>query len=388
MSRRYYYLAGYSGACRGLNTSPAGNTKMEYIIRCFETMGLYLHVFSSAETKTKRFCRPKTEYYEHYQVKYVASFLSGIHVLNRLAKAYNRWQVLSFLRRRKQDDVVIIYHNTPYLRLINKLQASRKFKLIYEVEEIYSLVRDSAEATVRHETESVGQADGFICVTKQLNDMVNPSGKPYAVACGSYTTYPKLADRFDDARIHCVYAGTLDTVKGGALAAVTAAEHLDSRFRIHILGFGNEAQLNALQEKIQDVSTKSDCVVTYDGCLSGTEYIAFLQQCHIGLSTQKPDGAFNQTSFPSKIMVYLANGLNVVSIYTDAIASFDGSDVMDFYHHDDPQELAAAIVRSAEHLQDQRAVVEKLDALFVRDLRALLTDISNHGKEEGKRNHG
>lgn len=376
MSHRYYYLADYSGACRDLNASPAGNTKMKYIIRCFETMGLYLHVFSSAETKTKRFCRPKAENYEHYQVKYVTSFLTGIHVLNRLAKAYNRRQVLSFLRHRKQDDVVIIYHNTPYLRLINKLQASRKFKLVYEVEEIYSLVRDSMEETVRFEIETVSKADGFICVTKQLNDVVNPSGKPYAVACGSYMTYPKLADRFDDSLIHCVYAGTLDPRKGGAAAAV-AARYLDNRFRMHILGFGNEEQLRYLQETIKESTSQNGCVVTYDGCLSGDDYLSFLQKCHIGLSPQNPDASFNGTSFPSKIMVYLANGLNVVSIYTDAIASFDDSDVMDFYHHDDPQELAAAIVRSAEHLQDQRAVVEKLDALFVRDLRALLTDISN-----------
>lgn len=382
MEYNYYYLAHYSERCPDLNISPAGNTKMAYIIGCFEKMGLYLNVFSTAETKTKRFCHPKTEYYESHQVKYVASFLTGIHFLNRLAKAYHRRQILSFLKKRTEKDVVIVYHNIPYMKLINQIGLSRKFKLIYEVEEIYSLVQGNQPDRVRYETETAACADGLICVTEKLNGIINQGKKPYAVACGSYKTCSKLADRFDDGRIHCVYAGTLDMTKGGSAAAVAAAEHLNENYRIHILGFGSDAQIDCLNEKIKDVSAKTDCVVTYDGCLSGDAYLSFLQQCHIGLSTQRPDGAFNNTSFPSKIMVYLANGLNVVSIHTDAIASFEGSDVIDFYRKDDPEEIAAAIKRSAEHLQDQRVVVERLDQEFVCRLRALLEDVTNNGKGE------
>lgn len=382
MEYNYYYLAHYSDRCPDLNISPAGNTKMAYIIGCFEKMGLYLNVFSTAETKTKRFCHPKAEYYKGYQVKYVASFLTGVHLLNRLAKAFHRRQILSFLKKRKENDVVIIYHNIPYMKLINQIGASRKFKLIYEVEEIYSLVQSNQQDKVRTETETVGRADGLICVTEKLNEIINKSKKPYAVAYGSYKTYPKLAERFDDRYVHCVYAGTLDLTKGGAAAAVAAAEHLDENYRIHILGFGNEEQLHYLSEKIKDVSTKTDCIVTYDGCLSGDAYLSFLQQCHIGLSTQRLDGAFNDTSFPSKIMVYLANGLNVVSIYTDVIASFEGSDVIDFYRQDDPKEIATAIIHSAKHLQDQRTVVERLDKEFVLHLRTLLANVTNSGKGE------
>lgn len=377
MNYNFYYLAQYAEIPQDLNISPAGNTKMAYIIQCYKKLGLYLKVFSTAETKTKRFCHPSKEYYEDYQVEYVASFLTGNHFLNRLAKAFHRFQIMSFLKKRKANDVVLIYHNMPYMKLINKIQSSRKFKLIYEVEELYSLVCGNQQEAVQYEINTVGNSDGLICVTEKLNEIINKDRKPYAVACGSYTTYPLIADRFDDNIVHCVYAGTLDTTKGGAFTAVAAAEFLDEGYHIHVLGFGNDEQVKFLTQKIEEISSKTSCIVTYDGCLSGNEYNIFLQQCHIGLSTQRPEGAFNDTSFPSKIMVYLANGLNVVSIYTDVIGSFDGSDVIDFYHHDNPKEIANAIINSSKHLQDQRKVVEHLDESFICQLRTLITDVTN-----------
>lgn len=375
MKTRYYYLANYGGPYLNLNISPAGNTKMEYIISCFKKMGRYLRVVSTAETKNKGICLPKAIRNDDFQIKFFLSFLSGNYFLNRLAKMLNRMQVYIFLLTRKKDDVVLVYHNMPYLRLINKIQLHRSFKMIYEVEEIYSYVSNKSKEEAEFEIESLKKADGYIFVTKGLNDIVNKSNKPYVVASGSYKTNDILAHKYNDGFVHCVYAGTLDPRKGGATATVAAAEFLPGNYKVHILGFGTDEQISYLNEMIKEVSAKTKCVVSYDGCLAGEEYLSFLQQCHIGLSTQKPDAEFNATSFPSKIMVYLSNGLNVVSIYTDVIASFSGSEFIDFYYEDVPKEIAKAIIRSSETIKDGREIVNNLDKIFVKELTIFLEKI-------------
>ena len=47
--------------------------------------------------------------------------------------------------------------------------------------------------------------------------------------------------------------------------------------------------------------------------------LKFIQKCQIGLCTQNIDAAFNTTSFPSKILSYMSNGLEVVGVNIAAI---------------------------------------------------------------------
>ena len=98
--------------------------------------------------------------------------------------------------------------------------------------------------------------------------------------------------------------------------------------------------------------------------LSGEDYIRFIQSCDIGLSTQNPDAAFNATSFPSKILSYMANGLRVVSIRIPAIErSAVGNEVM-FYNEQTPEvELGG---------RDSKAVIEQLDLKFKEELARLI----------------
>ncbi len=64
------------------------------------------------------------------------------------------------------------------------------------------------------------------------------------------------------------------------------------------------------------IAAKTKCKITYDGAFYVKKYYEFLQKCHIGLSTQNPYEPFNNSSFPSKVLVYMANGLRVVSVYS------------------------------------------------------------------------
>ena len=70
-------------------------------------------------------------------------------------------------------------------------------------------------------------ADAFLFPTEALSKEVNLSQKPYVIVHGSYSVQPLIKEKFNDRKIHCVYAGTFDMVKGGVLNAIAAAEYLD-----------------------------------------------------------------------------------------------------------------------------------------------------------------
>ena len=182
-----------------------------------------------------------------------------------------------------------------------KYLKKHKKPFILEVEEIYSDVMAKKKKQNREKEDFMfSAASSYIFSTELLNREINSGNKPYVVCNGTYNTTQKLVEEkiFDDKdKIHCVYAGTFDPRKGGAAAAVAAAKFLPSDYHIHILGFGNDAETKAMKDLTSEISKKSIATVTYDGLLSGEEYIRFIQSCDIGLSTQNPDAAFNATSF-------------------------------------------------------------------------------------------
>ena len=129
-----------------------------------------------------------------------------------------------------------------------------------------------------------------------------------------------------------------------------------------------------MKQVIKDVSGKTKATVTYDGLLSGEDYIRFIQSCQIGLSTQNPDADFNATSFPSKILSYMANGLRVVSIRIPAIETSAVGNDMYYYDKQTPEEIAKAIA-NIDLLDDYagRDLILKLDKQFRQEIKEILT---------------
>ena len=142
------------------------------------------------------------------------------------------------------------------------------------------------------------------------------------------------------------------------------------------MGFGSEEDKQNLLKTIEDVSKKTECTVTYDGLKSGEEYIRFIQSCDIGLSTQNPDAAFNATSFPSKILSYMANGLRVVSIRIPAIESSAIGDYMYYYDRQTPEAIAKAIMQvDLNDGYNGREIISKLDKKFTKEIAELINEV-------------
>ena len=285
----------------------------------------------------------------------------------------------------QKNETVLVYHSLGYAGMVALLKKCKGFQLILEVEEIYADVNGRAEDRKKEYTV-FSAADGFLFPTQLLNDRINTRNKPWAVAHGSYQAKPDLGcDVFAEdpckdgkRKIHCVYAGTFDPRKGGTMAAA-AAEFLPEQYHVHILGFGTKEQTEQITALINRISSVSRCMVTYDGLLSGEDYIKFLQSCDIGLSTQNPDASFNETSFPSKILSYLANGLQVVTTRIPAVEASAIGRHVHYYDRQTPESIAEAILQvDPDTGSGGRKIVEKLDTKFKEELRELIERAYTH----------
>ena len=357
--------------------NPAAFTKSSYIFECFQALGYKVDILSASGVVGKKGAKGrKRTIGDGMSLRTLTSFGRGSRLKNAITRIpfmVNMFFKLLFFV--KKGDMLWVYHSLPLMKYVKFLKKVKKFKLISEVEEIYGDVLKS-QKTINRELDYFKCADAYIFCTGLLSKPANPLGKPEAVSHGSYKVIPEMSGSFEDDKIHVVYAGTLCTEKGGVYSAVSSGLFLDSRYHLHILGSGTDSEVKRVKALIKSVSEKSECKVTYDGAFYGKKYYEFLQKCHIGLSTQNPYEPFNNSSFPSKVLVYMANGLRVVSVRIPAIEQSAVGEYMCFYDNPDPEKIAGTIKSvDLNSGYDGRKIIERIHEDFLEDLKVLLDSI-------------
>lgn len=372
--KKIFYLGYYNLPDSGTNFVLSSVNKMNYICEALENNGYNTEIVSASGAVEKKFCKSKKV---KLTDKTTLKLFSSLPRLNRIVSVIDRVILkiklfLYMIKNTNKDSTVMVYHSLGYMSLVKRLKKLKGFKLIIEAEEIYGDVIGN-EKTSQKEYEFFKIADGFIFPTELLSEKVNTEKKPEVIIYGTYHIEKEMPKIFSDGKIHCVYAGTLDPRKGGA-AAVEAALFLNGDYHIHILGFGNEKEKAEMLNIIDDISKKTEAKITYDGLLSGDEFTSFIQSCDIGFSTQSPDAAFNSTSFPSKILTYMVNGLRVVSIRIPAIEKSAVGKFMYYYDEQTPENIAKAI-KSIDFSEeyDSRKAIGVLDKDFICDLKKMLS---------------
>lgn len=358
----------------GRNYVLAATTKIDYIAKAIKEIGEDVEVISASTISSKGNFAKRTEILGGgIKLKLFRAYKWGNVFQKIWATIYSQCSVFFYLLFNvKKDEKIITYHSLSYMHAIKFAKAIKKFKLILEVEEIYGDVKN-CKKTINKELNFFKKADAYIFPTELLNSKINVKNKPYAINHGTYNVEKQIANKFDDGKIHCVYAGTFDVRKGGALFAIKSAKFLSEKYHLHVLGFGNNDDTNLVKKTIEEVNSSGKCTVTFDGLKSGEEYIKFIQSCHIGLSTQNPNAKFNDTSFPSKVLSYMANGLRVVSIKIKALETSAVNELLYYYNEDNPEEIAKAI-QSVNVLDnyDSRAKISELNKQFKQDIKKLL----------------
>lgn len=384
--KKIYYIGYYSdpSGSSKRKTAPAADTKMDYIISSLKKVGYDVEVLSFCVDDDRKSVFEKKSGYEikknGTRVVFFTNYTSKFRILRVIGRALSWIKIRKYLCKKclGNESKVVIYHSLPLLKVIDLFDKKKK-RFILEMEEIYADVIGKTKLR-KKEIAAAHKANGYIFPTKMLNSEINNKNKPFVIIHGTYQVemdrkcgiINKNLQTDEDKIIHCVYAGTLDPRKGGAVAAA-AAEFLPENYHVHILGFGSEQEIQNMKDRILNITSRAKAKVTYDGLLYGEDYIRFIQSCDIGLSTQNPDAAFNATSFPSKILSYMANGLRVVSIRIPAIEQSAVGDALFYYDRQTPEEIAKAIL--AVNLtadDDPRKTISVLSDRFEREIRKLL----------------
>ncbi len=355
--------------------SLAAKNKMDYICTALDKIGYKVLIVSPSRTKNRNFYPGKrAEINTNSELKLFPTFPWGNKLQKFLSLITGDIMLLwHLLTQTKRNENILVYHSLQLRNVVRLAKKIKGFKVILEVEEIYQDVVNCSNYVMKNEYKNIEDADKYLFPTELLHKKVNPTNKPFSIIYGTYKVEEDRKSRFEDTKTHVVYAGTFDTRKGGAISAISAAEYLTENYHMHIIGFGTVEQIENIKEKIAEVSKNSKAKITYDGLLKGEEYILFIQKCNIGLSTQIPGEKYNETSFPSKILSYMANGLRVVSVRIKAIEmSAIGSGV--YYYNEQNAELIAKTILSIDinEQYDSRDLVIELDEEFVHNLKELL----------------
>jgi glycosyltransferase involved in cell wall biosynthesis len=375
--KKIFYMAYYNStnSSERRNAVLSSVNKMNYICEAIENNGYNTEIVSASGATEKKFCKSKKV---KLTDKTTLKLFSSLPRLNRIVSVIDRVILktklfLYMIKNTNKDSIVMVYHSLGYMSLVKRLKKLKGFKLIIEAEEIYGDVIGD-EKTSQKEYEFFKIADAFIFPTEFLSEKVNTEKNPEVIIYGTYHIEKELPKLFSDGKIHCVYAGTLDPRKGGAIASAESALFLNENYHIHILGFGNEKEKAEMLNTIDSISKKSKAKITYDGLLSGEEYIKFIQSCDIGLSTQNPNGKYNDTSFPSKILSYMANGLRVVSVRIPVVEESGIGKCVYYYDEQTPENIAKAI-KSIDFSEeyDSRKAIGMLDKDFICDLKKMLS---------------
>lgn len=370
------YVVYYETDKNPRHISLAGTTMMEYVAKTINNAGYNLTMFSAAQSKNgEAIDRTIEKIDDKTEIVFTPCFKRYKNVVMRFVQKKRREKSLykeldSVI---ENGDTVVVYHALGLIAPLEKLQKKKRFKLVLQVCEIYSDVTGNTKMRDK-EISFIEKADSYIFSSGLLEEKLNKHKREYTICLGTYKNEEKLNSTPNDEKIHVVYAGTFDPTKGGALAAIESTKYLDENYHMHILGMGTNEQVENVKNAVNEAVGNTKCGVTYDGCLDGDEYKSFLQGCHIGLSTQNPNADFNATSFPSKILVYLANGLSVVSVKIPAVQTSSVGSLMNYYENQTPKEIADAIKNvDLENKKDSREIIKELDKSFVEDMARLLS---------------
>jgi hypothetical protein len=374
-----YYLGNYRSALiagRRPQGSAAADYKMCYLISAMKTLGYRVVVLSLLSSGLPGYHRRKVctvdDLEEHV---YLASVDFSGRLLCTAAACIRLLLLLVYLvRRLRSTDTLLVYHAQLLSLPVRLAKLVRRFRLILELEEIFFKEARTPREVKREKTELalIKAADRYLAVNETVRHEFC-AGKPAVISCGAYDTPPKIAERYNDGSIHIVYAGIINATHGAHMAVDTML-HLDDGYRLHICGFGHDREIELLKDRIAKVNSRLGAErIYYHGTLTGTEFGAMLQHCHLGLNfniTQKPDAG--KYAFPSKILSYLGHGLNVLTYRIPSVVRSEFAPFVQFFDKQTPEAVAAAI-RSAVvcSYETQAEKLRDFDDCFTDQLQVL-----------------
>jgi len=364
---------------------PATITKMDYIISALKKADFRITVLALGEAQTKKkivFNRKTITIDKQEKIIYVNTF-GGINSLFRIvSRIWLLIQLFFFLCFEVENgSTVIYYHTFATIWAVKLSRVFNKYKLIFEVEEIFQAAWKGSIVQIEKEIKYLKKADGYILVNDLVASKCGFDVNPFVVCYGDYSSNEsnlnkKKRDVNDPIKI--VYAGVIGDKNSDVYLSIKTMEFLPNNYLLNILGYGKVGDIAKMKMKIIEMNKSFNFdKILYHGRLSGKKYTDFLATCQIGLSTRVLEDKYSDFTFPSKVMVYLGNNLTTVSSPISCIIKSKISDSVFFYEQSTPQSVSEKIksINPNEFDLTNSDLLDRLNDDFVDDLTVMLNKI-------------
>ncbi len=319
--------------------------KMGYIIKKIKEAGYDLTVISSYISDKNGYCPFKKVVVDKKQTDYYLPTLRLQGAFSKLTGAFRLLSMIVYLFLIvKRNSTIIVYHFPDFSPIFIMLKKIKKLKVILEVEEIFYRNNKSTDAmkTKVREERMFHYADGYIVVNDLIYKKYLDNTKKHIVVYGSYDLKDVEYPRCKDGKIHVLFSGSIDKVRG-AFLAVSVAKYLPQNYCLHMTGSGTQENVKALVSQIVCSNSKENhCQIIYHGQLSDDELNKLACSCAIGLNLQDVENPFEEVSFPSKITFYLLHGLNVISTRMSSVMASRLKNCVEFADSN-PEDVAKTI---------------------------------------------
>ena len=265
--------------------------------------------------------------------------------------SYKKYPKHFFKKLQKQitkDDTLILYHSLLWTSEFIKLKKSVGCKLILQVEEMYTMCWDFKKYTNEIERKEIECVDQCIFVSQKLQKQFSNKFENAPILYGNYNLCESVKTKEKKEIIKLIYAGSLEDRKIKLLIETFCL--LNSNYSLSIAGGGKE---EFLQNEIHKLTNEQQNRINFLGKISNKDLNPLLQTFDIGLCPQDSTSNYNSYSFPSKILTYLRNGLNVVSTPIDALKDSQLSSIVNTSDEDTAQSFKKSIENCKFYTKDE-----------------------------------
>lgn len=375
-----YYVAFYARPeDKNRRQNLAGVEKANYIVKIFSELGYDVTILSNAKTLEKKEKRVERVCLDSKGISLYTftSWGKGNRIKDVANAVYGLIQLFFFfLLHVKEEDIVCVYHSMGYRGIFKLIRKFRKFKYILEVEELFQYFEANNSGYKKKENGVFREPDAFIFSNKIIADEINIKKKPQVIVNGVYKNEKRISDKEIQSgsdTLKLVYAGSLEPQKGINII-MDIVEHLDEDIETRIIGFGSEDDVKYVTNRISALNL-SGKEIKFDGTKTGKDYREYLQQCDIGLCVQDDTDIFNRYEFPSKVISYMANGLNVITNDLIQIKTCELADYINIVVSRDAAEMASYINKRLFKFIDAHEAIEKANIDFRDGLKSLVSKI-------------
>ncbi len=252
------------------------------------------------------------------------------------------WQIKN---RGKQKGIIMDASYVSVLPFVNMASLGFKSKRTAIFCDIYDYMADVQDARENQKISFVKRVakrvisrcykrlDSYVFLTEQMNEVINPYGKPYIVMEGLVdidmeSTPNELSDKAEGKVM--MYAGAIRAQYGVKNLIEGFMKIRNEDARLWIFGDGD------YKDAVRDFQ-KKDPRITFFGAVPLKTVIAYELQATVLINPRPADKEFTKYSFPSKNMEYMASGTPILTTrlpgmpqeYYDYIYTIDGSTAED-----------------------------------------------------------